>query len=118
MHTPAKKSITELNDLDGILPRCLNCIISQFQKFDNGFLVENCDLKCSFMEIYNEQITDLLDTENKIVGIRGLTGSPVRSNSHHRSTSSLINSKSKISMLSEHSLESYDQAYKLFIRGL
>ena len=64
LQTPKPKSLKkDISDpaLKGILPRCLKTMVTEFQKFDNGFLVENCELKASFMEIYNETITDLLD---------------------------------------------------------
>ena len=48
----------ERND-KGVIQRVIDQVYSKF--FLNKDLIKNCQLKISFLEIYNEKITDLLD---------------------------------------------------------
>lgn len=45
---------------DGILPRALRLICEDFNSAQNQVIRENYDLKMSVLEIYNDQLTDLL----------------------------------------------------------
>jgi len=48
---------------NGLIPRALESIMSQFN--NNSFVSANCVLKLSFLEIYNDSISDLLNSDAK-----------------------------------------------------
>lgn len=61
-------------DQRGILPRVIDYLFERSKNFDNSQVT----FKCSFLEIYQEQIYDLLDgTSNKQIFIRDLSESVI-----------------------------------------
>lgn len=71
--TGSGKTYTMFGDIDnsersGVVPRCLTHL---FNRIENN---DDIKLKCSFVEIYNEEIKDLLNDSGKNLQIFGSTG--------------------------------------------
>ena len=64
------QSISLKKQNSGILPRCLEYIFSYIDDEKKGNLNIDYLVKCSFLEIYNEQIHDLLVTQQRNLPIR------------------------------------------------
>ena len=58
MHGPLQAETTVLSEKNGIIPRAIKHIFDKLVMFDEGYVVS-----VSFLELYNEEIFDLLSTE-------------------------------------------------------
>lgn len=46
------------NENAGLIPRVLKYL---YMNLEGSLLLQNCELRISYLEIYNDQVTDLLD---------------------------------------------------------
>ena len=48
----------------GIIPRAIEILSKEYAQYKGGLFRRNYELKVSFLEIYNDQVSDLLATFN------------------------------------------------------
>lgn len=115
---------TMVNEHSGIIPRVLNDLFSRLQDNDDDYIV-----KCSFIELYNENLKDLLNDENGACYSSSQSNSSqshANSNSHSLNNNGLKiyeNKKSNsnsilISNLKEVNINSLQSGYNLLRSGL
>ncbi|KAI5962360.1 CIN8 [Candida pseudojiufengensis] len=104
--------LTPVPEIAGIIPRLLSQL---FQILNNEALDSDYIVKMSFLEIYNEELVDLLSHQNKKLRIHEQVNPTTKSSPNANN----ITSKSiSIQNLSEFTVSSYEESIKLLRLGL
>lgn len=107
-HTMGSSSVdTVLLEDQGIIPRAVRQMFDEIQQRKNSQPGWSCRVLVSFLEIYNEEFKDLLDTQ-ALVGIKGKAGISLREGSH---------GSIQVMGASEESVSSYEDMLQCLEKG-